>query len=41
MTQLRPAFAILLPLFGSMAHAGPQSVPCRAARIFLLGDPIS
>jgi hypothetical protein len=27
MTQLRPAFAILLPLFGSMAHAGPQSVP--------------
>ena len=27
MTLLRPAFAILLPLFGSMAHAGPQSVP--------------
>ena len=27
MTLLRPAFAILLPLFGSMEHAGPQSVP--------------
>jgi len=49
MTLLRPAFAILLLLFGSMAmRARNQShvlirliFTCRAARISLLGDPIS
>ena len=49
MTLLRPAFAILIALFGSTADAGPQAVPRKSqagfylegCKDFLLGDPIS
>jgi hypothetical protein len=38
MNSLRPAFAILLPLFGSMSHAGPQAVsPAYQADFYLPG----